>query len=61
MNSEPLIFKKRSNIKPKVISVRLDDEVLKRIDEAVIESGRSRNELINAMLRYAVDNVIVEP
>jgi len=61
MNSQPLVFKKRSNTKPKVISVRLDEELLKQIDDAVIDSGLSRNQLINAMLRYAVENVIVEP
>jgi len=61
MNSEPLVFKKRSINKPKPISVRLDEDVLTRIDNAVRESGISRNELINEMLRYAIDNVIVEP
>jgi len=59
MNMEPLIVKKRTAEKPRVISVRIEADVLMDIDKAAGESGISRNELINRMLRYAMENVKV--
>ncbi len=40
-----------------VISMRISTEVLKTIDNKAIEIGISRNELINQMIQYALDNM----
>lgn len=44
----------------KVISVRMKDETIARLDQLSLETNRSRNELINLLLEGALDNVQVE-
>ena len=44
----------------KVISVRMKDELIKRLDEISHQTNRSRNELINILLNAAVDIVKIE-
>lgn len=44
----------------KVISVRLKDGTLKKIDDLSQKSNRSRNELINIILENSVDNVQID-
>lgn len=41
----------------KVISVRIKDGILEKIDDLAQKSNRSRNELINILLENSVDNV----
>ena len=41
----------------KVISVRIKEGTLKKIDDLSAESKRSRNELINILLENSVDDV----
>ena len=40
-----------------VISMRIDSEVLKDIDNKAVAVGISRNELINQMILYALSNM----
>ena len=44
----------------KVISVRMPDEILARLERLSAETNRSRNELINLLLSAALDKVSVE-
>ena len=44
----------------KVISVRMKDELVARLDELAVRTNRSRNELINLLLDSALDIVSVE-
>lgn len=44
----------------KIISVRMKDELIERLDQLSAESNRSRNELINLLLNAAVDIVKIE-
>lgn len=44
----------------KVISVRLRDETLQRLEELSVNTNRSRNELINLLLEAALDDVQIE-
>jgi len=39
----------------KVVSVRMKDETMARLDELSIQANRSRNELINMLLEAALD------
>ena len=41
----------------KIISVRIKDGTLKKIDDLSSKSNRSRNELINILLENSVDDV----
>lgn len=43
----------------KVVSVRMKDSTLSRLDALSIETNRSRNELINLLLEASLDNVTI--
>ena len=40
-----------------VISMRISTDMLKIVDDKATEIGISRNELINQMIQYALDNM----
>lgn len=44
----------------KIVSVRMRDELIERLDKLSIQTNRSRNELINILLESAVDIVKIE-
>ena len=44
----------------RIISVRIPENILDKIDELSKKSNRSRNELINIILESAIDNVEIE-
>ncbi len=44
----------------KIVSVRMKDEMIARLDELSVKTNRSRNELINILLEAAMDIVKVE-
>lgn len=57
-------IKKKTNLRGddghKVVSVRMPDELVERLDELSVSTNRSRNELINILLSAALDIVKVE-
>lgn len=62
MNHEIKIPKKtvrRGEDGHKVVSVRMKDETIIRLDELSVKTNRSRNELINLLLDAALNNVTV--
>ena len=44
----------------KVVSVRMKENTIERLDELSKRTNRSRNELINILLEAALENVRVE-
>ena len=44
----------------KVVSVRMREELLAKLDDLSAKSNRSRNELINLLLESAVENVKID-
>lgn len=44
----------------KIVSVRMKDELIEKLDRLSAETNRSRNELINILLDSAVDIVKIE-
>ena len=44
----------------KVVSVRMKEELIERLDGIATQANRSRNEIINILLERAVDIVKVE-
>ena len=62
--SDKITIKKRSPLRGedgnKVISIRIKEELLARIDALAEESNRSRNEVINLLLRDAVTRAEIE-
>jgi len=57
MNGESLKIKKRGEDGNKIISVRIKEEILNELDRISKESNYSRNELINLILRYGIENL----
>ena len=43
-----------------VISIRLPDELVKTIDSVAEETGRTRNEIIQKSLAFALDNLEIK-
>jgi len=59
-----LKIKKKDQLKGedghKTFSVRLKDEIVIKLDEMSVISNRSRNELINILLDYAINHAEIE-
>ncbi len=53
-------IKKKGDDGYKIISVRIKENTLAKIDAISAESNYSRNELINILLENAIENVEVE-
>ena len=51
---------KRGDDGYKIVSVRMKDELIERLDKLSADTNRSRNELINMLLNAAVDIVKIE-
>ncbi len=62
--AEKITIKKKSERRGddghKVVSVRMKDELIARLDDLSIRSNRSRNEIINLLLESAVNIVKIE-
>lgn len=62
--SDRITIKKRSPLRGedgnKVISIRVKEELLTQIDALAQQSNRSRNEVINLLLRAAVEQAEIE-
>ena len=64
--AKKLKISKRSNIKGedgyKVFSVRVKDEIVASLEDIAQKTNRSRNELINIMLEFGIENCeIIDP
>ena len=57
MNNNSLKIKKRGEDGNKIISVRIKEDILTELDKISKESNYSRNELINLILQYGVENL----
>lgn len=60
MKNEPLRIKKRGEDGNKVITVRIKEDTLAKLDQIANESNYSRNELINIILSHGVNNIEIE-
>lgn len=60
MKNEPLIIRKRGEDGSKIITVRIREDTLSSLDKIAAESNYSRNELINIILRYGIENLEIK-
>lgn len=62
MNGKLIINKKglKGEDGYKTFSIRIKDETVDKLNKLSEETNRSRNELINILLEYAIDNSSVE-
>lgn len=60
MNQEPLVIHRRGEDGNKIITVRIKEDILAQLDKIASESNHSRNELINIILRYGIENLEIK-
>jgi len=64
MNEKKIIISKKSNLKGddgyRVFSIRIKDITVRQLEEIAKKTNRSRNELINIFLDFALENSLVE-
>ena len=60
MKNEPLKIKRRGDDGTKIITVRINMETLDKLTKLASENNYSRNELINIILAYGVENLEIE-
>lgn len=61
MNEKLIISKKlKGEDGHKVFSIRVKDEMVERLDKLAAKTNRSRNDLINVLLDFALDHSEVE-
>lgn len=60
MSTEHLVIRRKGEDGYRVFSIRVKEDLIKRIDQIAAESGRSRNEIISVLLEYAVERCIIE-
>lgn len=58
--NEPLKIKRRGEDGHKVITVRIREDTLKKLDRIAAETNYSRNELINLILQHGADTIQIE-
>ena len=56
-----LVISRKDNLKGedgyKTFSIRVRERTVSTLDELAINTGRSRNELINTLLEFGIENV----
>ena len=60
MANEPLVIKRRGEDGNRVISVRIQENILTQLDALAAQTNRSRNELINMILAHGIQNIEIE-
>ena len=60
MSKSPIKINKKGDDGYKVISIRIKEGTLEKIDSLSAESNRSRNEIINILLESSVEEAEVE-
>ena len=60
MANEPLIIKRRGEDGSRLISVRIQENILAQLDTLAAQTNRSRNELINMILAHGIQNIEIE-
>ena len=60
MGKEKLIVKRRGEDGNRIISLRIREDILKALDDISSESNISRNELINIILQFGIDNIEIQ-
>lgn len=62
--SKKLKITKRSNIKGddgyKVFSIRIKEDVVGKLDDISAKTNRSRNDIINMMIEFAIENCEID-
>lgn len=58
--NEPLIIKRRGEDGNRVITLRIREELLAKLDKIASDANYSRNELINVILEHGIENIEIK-
>ena len=58
--AKPLTIKRRGDDGKRLISLRISEELLQKLNRLAVETNRSRNERMILILEYGVENIRVE-
>ncbi|MBP3337974.1 MAG: CopG family transcriptional regulator [Lachnospiraceae bacterium] len=59
-NNKPLVIKRKGEDGSKIITIRIKEDILNKLDKMASESNFSRNELITTLLKYAIENTEIQ-
>lgn len=59
-NDATLHIKKRGDDGNRIITVRIKESILKQLDSISAETNYSRNELINIILKFGIENISID-
>jgi len=63
MDDKKIVISKKSNLKGedgyKTFSIRIKEDTVKKLDNIAVKTNRSRNEIINIFLEFAVENCVI--
>ncbi len=60
MKNEPLILNKRGENESRIITIRIREDLLSKIDSLANDLNYSRNELIARMIEYGIHNIEIK-
>lgn len=60
MDKKLTISVKKYSGETSVVSLRMPDELIKKIDLVAEKTGRTRNEIIIKCLDFAIDNMVID-
>ena len=64
MNKNEIKITKKSNLKgedgTKVVSLRIKEDLLAKVEDIANKANRSRNELINIIIENSIEYVVIE-
>lgn len=60
MDKKLTVSVKKYNGETSVVSLRMPDELIKKIDQVSEKTGRTRNEIIIKCLDFAIENIVID-
>jgi len=60
MDKKLKVSMKKYNGETSVVSLRMPNELIKKLDDVCEKTGRTKNELIIKCLDFALENIVVE-
>lgn len=60
MDKKLVVSSKKYKGETSVVSLRLPNDLISKIDDVANQTGRTRNEIISMSIEFALDNLVIE-
>lgn len=60
MDKKLTVSVKKYSGETSVVSLRMPDELIKKVDNVCEQTGRTRNEIIIKCLDFAIENIVID-